>query len=459
MLVLLQLRGKWDGKKYHFSKDQTRLIWRGPVALAKGGSSTTETVPTGPWGPQQQYITGLFGEAGRLYNQGPPQYYPGSTVAQTPQSVTQSQQMGQQFVQGQQGVNQTAINAALQGAMGAGGNPTAMAGAQLNPAVMRAIYGTVNTPNVGTATQPGAISAINRATTAPVTQIQGPQSALAGQYGQELTTSLAGGGMNPYLDQLINTGLRQTNQQFQENVIPGIRGEASQAGQVGGTRQGIAEGIAGRGLVDAQQDMITRLLSADYEAGRQERGQALQQLGATNQFDISTGLQAQQLQEAVRQASVAQALQGAQVGQAIGTTQQGLGLQGAQIGAGLTQAGTQSGIQQYLGALGLLPTLQGSQMNQIGFGNTLGLQELGLNQARTDADVERFFFNEFAPYNALAQYQNFIAGPYGSSVDTGKFGGQSFGNYSVPNGAPSLPRPTVPPNIGPMLGAFGIPWR
>lgn len=38
-----------------------------------------ENINTGPWGPQQPYIQQMFGEAQRLYNQGPQQYFPGQT--------------------------------------------------------------------------------------------------------------------------------------------------------------------------------------------------------------------------------------------------------------------------------------------------------------------------------------------------------------------------------------------
>lgn len=33
----------------------------------------------GPWAPQQPYLTGMFSEAQRLYDQGPQQFYPGQT--------------------------------------------------------------------------------------------------------------------------------------------------------------------------------------------------------------------------------------------------------------------------------------------------------------------------------------------------------------------------------------------
>ena len=51
-----------------------------------GGSQTSTTATnfsseTGPWGPQVPYIKSGFEQARKLYEQGPPDYYPGETLA------------------------------------------------------------------------------------------------------------------------------------------------------------------------------------------------------------------------------------------------------------------------------------------------------------------------------------------------------------------------------------------
>jgi hypothetical protein len=52
---------------------------------SKGGGgpagTTTSVQDTTPWGPQQPYLTKIFGEAARLYDTNTPQYYPGTTTA------------------------------------------------------------------------------------------------------------------------------------------------------------------------------------------------------------------------------------------------------------------------------------------------------------------------------------------------------------------------------------------
>ncbi len=48
--------------------------------MPSGGTSTT-VQKSDPWGPQQPYLTDIFGEAQNLYRAPGPTYYPGSTVA------------------------------------------------------------------------------------------------------------------------------------------------------------------------------------------------------------------------------------------------------------------------------------------------------------------------------------------------------------------------------------------
>ena len=69
--------------------------------------------------------------------------------------------------------------------------------------------------------------------------------------------------------------------------------------------------------------------------------------------------------------------------------------------------------------------------------NQTGLQQYGQNQAQTDADVERWFYNQYAPMNMLSQYQQWVTGPYGASADP--YGGVSTaGNYTPQYGGPTI---------------------
>jgi hypothetical protein len=51
------------------------------MSFGGGSKQQTATTLSEPWGPQQPHLTRTFGEAERLYNQGPQQFYPGQTYA------------------------------------------------------------------------------------------------------------------------------------------------------------------------------------------------------------------------------------------------------------------------------------------------------------------------------------------------------------------------------------------
>lgn len=79
---------------------------------------------------------------------------------------------------------------------------------------------------------------------------------------------------NPYLNQAIGAALRPIKQAFSENTMSGITDEANMAGQHGGPRQGIAEGIAQRGLQDTIADVSSKMAFDDYNNQMQRQLQA-----------------------------------------------------------------------------------------------------------------------------------------------------------------------------------------
>jgi len=80
---------------------------------------------------------------------------------------------------------------------------------------------------------------------------------------------------NPALAAAIQGAIRPLEQQFAERTLPAIRGEATAGGQYGGSRQGIAEGLAARGLTEATGDITADMLSRAYESGLRTQMQAL----------------------------------------------------------------------------------------------------------------------------------------------------------------------------------------
>lgn len=75
---------------------------------------------------------------------------------------------------------------------------------------------------------------------------------------------------NPYLQQSIKAATRANNQNFSDagGALSQIRTGAGSAGQYGGSRQGIAEGIAAGRLAQTNADMAAQMSSAAYDKGQ-----------------------------------------------------------------------------------------------------------------------------------------------------------------------------------------------
>lgn len=69
---------------------------------------------------------------------------------------------------------------------------------------------------------------------------------------------------DPYVTQMIQAAQNDLVQDYQRNILPGISDAAQGAGGLGGSRQGVAQGIAGEGLLEGLGDISTRLLSDAY---------------------------------------------------------------------------------------------------------------------------------------------------------------------------------------------------
>lgn len=451
----------------------------GPVVYAGGGSDVTnETVPTGPFGPQIPFILGLFDQAAQLFNEGPRFAFPGvdaqGNVAEggqlTPDinpnlantqgaigglaggNIDQNnaiqqfltQQAGQQTPGGQFGQSLTpgiagGINEQLQ----AGSNPLSQAlQQQLGP-------------------QAGAFSQIFGQD--PNAQAIGPQGTQGGgtDAGSAIQQLLqGGGGQNPFLDQLVQGAAQGQINNFQRNILPGISSEAQQAGQIGGSRQGIAEGIAGSDLSQQIANLSQGIRGEAFGTQVGAQGQALQNILSAQQGDQAAGIQAGGLNQQNFQQMIQSILQGTgQVSQGLG---QGIGLGLEGVGTGTAQAGNLFAggnaldLQQMLGSLGLIPGFQAGSLGQVGAVNQLGLQQFGLDQNAIDALSSQFTQNQNAPFDLLSQFQQFISGPFGSTV--GDLGQQPFFQNPIPTGGqqqtpnffqqPGSQIPQQPPPVG-----------
>jgi hypothetical protein len=403
MLIREKLEGKWNSelKRFEFLPGE-RILYRGEFAEAKGGSSTTTTVPTAPWSVQQPYIRQLFNEASTLYEGGPPAYYGGDLTAGSNPMLDASQQAGQAQLQASQGQNATGADLLLGSAQTAGSNPSLQAGVSLQPQMTQSIGQLLSGGNAVSGTANAALPALFSSLYGGST----PTAAAGVDPTQAISTALNSNGMNPYTDAIVNGALRSSNNQFATSTMPQIRSAAQQVNQVGGSRQGIAEGLAARDLTTQQGDIISRLYGSAFDAGSADRNNAMQlvtqaqQAGQTNQTQRS--------------------LAGGQLAGNLLTSGAQLGQEGMQSGvnasANLLQGGQTQQLNQLIQSLQLLPTLQQSTMGQTGVVNQLGQQQYAMDNASIQALMDRFFYNQNAPYNALTQFQNYINGPYGSSL-------------------------------------------
>ena len=107
---------------------------------------------------------------------------------------------------------------------------------------------------------------------------------------------------NPYVQDWAQAANRRLGEDFQEQILPGIQKNAIAAGGLGGTRQGVAEGIAAGKLAQAMGDQTANMYNQAYGLGldQQARGLALgpQTLGmglmpGQTQYDIGGKYQAQ----------------------------------------------------------------------------------------------------------------------------------------------------------------------
>lgn len=100
---------------------------------------------------------------------------------------------------------------------------------------------------------------------------------------------------NPYLQQNISDTNNLIGRDYQENVMPGIGNQAVNAGQYDSSRQGIAEGIASRGMGEAIQRNTNQMMNNAYTSGLNMMGQGV---GQTNQV-MAGGLAPSQVQQDV----------------------------------------------------------------------------------------------------------------------------------------------------------------
>ncbi len=411
--------------------------------MSKGGDQGTQTSTTKqePWSGQIPYLSGGFSEAGRLYNQGGPQYYPGQTNA-----GPADQQL--------QGI-------AKQASLGANGSPISSAANQSVTGMFDPSYLTANPGNAAFAQAAnGGLGVNTSGFYAPIasgqvgnTAGQGDLSQIAsGQAGSNLpgTDTLqkfASGGMlsadNPYFQQMAN--------KISASVLPQIASQFANGNR-------LDSGLATRAQAEGLGDSIGSLAYQNYQQGLGQQQSAASDLAQLGQGNVAQRSNAAGMLGQLGQGNISNMLQAAN-----GLTQTGLGnagnvLQGAQGLSGNFNNATQ---RQLTGAA-LAPQLQNMNYNDALQLQNAGMSLQGLNQSAIDDALQRYNYGQQLPYQNLQNYMNQINGSYGGTstltqpyakntagnVLSGALGGGALGSALV--GADAVPM------LAPMMSAGGF---
>lgn len=183
---------------------------------------------------------------------------------------------------------------------------------------------------------------------------------------------------------LTEAATRPAMRQFQEQVLPSIGHQAVAAGQRGGSREGVAQGIAARGLTDLIGDTSTRIAEAERQRALQTQMQAM-------------GLGSQQ------------GLQGKQLGLQGTSAAANLGLSAEQMRASQGLGLGQLGMQQQQLAAGMGPQL--ANMAIMPYQTMLqggGLQRQNVQNQITDL-AGRFDQLQGLPRESLMNYASIIS--------------------------------------------------
>jgi hypothetical protein len=95
---------------------------------------------------------------------------------------------------------------------------------------------------------------------------------------------------NPALQGAVDASGRAITQQFNENIMPGIRGGAISGGNFGSSRQGIAEGLAAGRTSQAVGDSANKLINENYKTNVDAQMKALGLAPQTQALQNAPGL-------------------------------------------------------------------------------------------------------------------------------------------------------------------------
>lgn len=318
-----------------------------------GGSQSTQTIQKAdPWSGQQPYLTSGYEAAKSRLGSEQPQFYPGSTISPFNQNELAAQQAMLDYSSGSRPqAMQMGAESALTGEMLA------------NPYTNPVFAATRGLPALGLAGLPAAQGFTGTATGTP--------------YGDNpvMQQMLSGSAMdNPFIAPALAASTQEAVQNFQQQVMPGIRSSQIQYQPGGSSRGDIVTGMAGSGLA---QQLANNATKAYMDAQNQAIGQ--------QQFGLG-------LAEQGRAARAGEALQ--------------------QFGGAMAPAlqGEQAISQRLGGGMGAYPGVMEAPLGMPQQIADVGMAQRQMSQQQLDESQDRYNFEQNVEAQKLANYMNLIQG-------------------------------------------------
>ncbi len=246
---------------------------------------------------------------------------------------------------------------------------------------------------------------------------------------------LGGQVTNPYIQNMSNAVTNQIGRNFSENVAPSIRSNAVASGQYGGSKQGIAEGLAMSRMNQDIAQAVAPLHANAYESAQnrmlQTGGMLNQQAQNVTENNVNRNFQAQDIN-------------------ARNQLQADLSNSSNLLQAGLNNAQRDQARNQFNANLGLQNNSQEMQRaNQDMNSRMVGLQALGMGQALQDQN----YANQTQLTQQPQNYDWDQLNRYASIITPGAgLGGSSTSSQ------PSFNNPLLSAGGGALSGAALGPW-
>ena len=382
--------------------------------MSGGGGSTSTVQKADPWYGQQPYLSDIFKNSQDIYGKNASSYYPGQTYLpwnQLQQSGIDTQlgavpQMQQIANESGSGLN-TLLNA---------GNLNTGLSNQYQNALRSSMGANIDSAlNSLTRNQQNQGGLLSQQLQNNISSQQRAYDSSAGRTIDDLTA------LREMQARDYNVSRNALTEDLTRNILPSISSGAVSAGQAGSSRQGIAEGLA---LSNAQNRLA--------ELGRTQDETLASQLRASG---LSLGDLARSQSENIGQTATGNAFglgqlsreQAAQAGDVSNT----LGSQANLNMADFMKSQYGQGLDAVKGGLALAPTVQGMYGLPGQTLSGIGQQVYGQQMLPIQESINRYNYNQQAPWNDINMYSSIVNGipaGLGTTTTSGDTSGSQFGS-------------------------------